>query len=204
MNGNMKGSGGGPCGACKFLRRKCVGGCIFAPYFDGEEGTSRFAAVHKVFGASNASKMLMKLPSNKRLDASVTLCYEALSRLRDPVYGPVSLLFSLQHQVVKLQAELAYIQARLSTFQRFPPQQLHPSLQIPPSLRWSSPSDMTQPSLPQVVVPNSHSPTDPSDFDLWEEDPLAIDDRALLQQQVATQLTAMNFPAAKLPASTSG
>ncbi|XP_022759512.1 LOB domain-containing protein 19 [Durio zibethinus] len=113
-------NGGGPCGACKFLRRKCVKGCIFAPYFDSDQGTAHFAAVHKVFGASNASKMLQRIPAHKRVDAVVTLCYEALARVRDPVYGCVGHIFTLQQQVVNLQAELAYIRARLSTLQRFP------------------------------------------------------------------------------------
>lgn len=92
-------NGGGPCGACKFLRRKCVKGCIFAPYFDSDQGTAHFAAVHKVFGASNASKLLMRLPAHKRLDAVITLCYEALARVRDPVYGSVGHIFTLQQQV---------------------------------------------------------------------------------------------------------
>ncbi|KAJ8900306.1 hypothetical protein K2173_024946 [Erythroxylum novogranatense] len=116
---NMGGSSG-PCGACKFLRRKCVRGCIFAPYFDSDQGTAHFAAVHRVFGASNASKLLLRIPADKRLDAVVTLCYEALARVRDPVYGCVGHIFTLQQQVVNLQAELAYVQARLSTLQRLP------------------------------------------------------------------------------------
>ena len=96
MNGN---NGGGPCGACKFLRRKCVKGCVFAPYFDSEQGTAHFAAVHKVFGASNASKLLMRIPPHKRLDAVVSLSYEALARVTDPVYGCVAHIFALQQQV---------------------------------------------------------------------------------------------------------
>ncbi|KAK9758051.1 hypothetical protein RND81_01G203300 [Saponaria officinalis] len=110
----------GPCGACKYLRRKCVKGCVFAPYFDSEQGTGHFAAVHKVFGASNASKLILRVPPHKRLDTVVTLCYEALSRVRDPVYGSLSHIFSLQQQVVNMQAELAFVQARLSTLQRLP------------------------------------------------------------------------------------
>ncbi|MFQ6626798.1 hypothetical protein Gotur_005926 [Gossypium turneri] len=93
------GSGGGPCGACKFLRRKCVPGCIFAPYFDSEQGAAHFAAVHKVFGASNVSKLLLHIPVHKRLDAVVTICFEAQARLRDPVYGCVAHIFALQQQV---------------------------------------------------------------------------------------------------------
>ncbi|XP_042432506.1 LOB domain-containing protein 18-like [Zingiber officinale] len=94
--------GGGPCGACKFLRRKCVTGCIFAPYFDSEQGAAHFAAVHKVFGASNASKLLLHIPAHKRLDAVVTIFYEAQARLRDPVYGCVTHIFALQQQVCNI------------------------------------------------------------------------------------------------------
>ncbi|KAB1998814.1 hypothetical protein ERO13_D12G105000v2 [Gossypium hirsutum] len=110
-------NGTGPCGACKFLRRKCVKGCVFAPYFDSDQGTAHFAAVHKVFGASNAAKLLQGTPVHRRVDAVFTLCYEALARVRDPVYGCAGHIFTLQQQVVNLQAELAYIQARLSTLQ---------------------------------------------------------------------------------------
>ncbi|GMI73584.1 LOB domain-containing protein 19 [Hibiscus trionum] len=112
--------GAGPCGACKFLRRKCVKGCIFAPYFSSDQGTAHFAAVHKVFGASNASKILQGIPGHKRLDAVVTLCYEALARVRDPVYGSVGHIFTLQQQVVNLQAELAHVHAHISTLRRVP------------------------------------------------------------------------------------
>ncbi|KAI4326553.1 hypothetical protein MLD38_031857 [Melastoma candidum] len=56
---------GSPCGACKFLRRRCVRGCVFAPYFCHEQGAAHFAAIHKVFGASNVSKALGQ-PSCRR------------------------------------------------------------------------------------------------------------------------------------------
>ncbi|CAJ2657534.1 unnamed protein product [Trifolium pratense] len=117
--GGSGGSGGtcGPCGACKFLRRKCIPGCIFAPYFDSEQGASHFAAVHKVFGASNVSKLLQNVPVHKRLDAVVTICYEAQARLRDPVYGCVAHIFTLQQQVMSLQAELSYLQGHLATYE---------------------------------------------------------------------------------------
>lgn len=90
---------GAPCGACKFLRRKCVGGCVFAPHFGSDQGAARFAAVHKVFGASNVSKLLLHIPANRRHDAVVTISYEAQSRLSDPVYGCVSTIMALQQQV---------------------------------------------------------------------------------------------------------
>ncbi|BFG21763.1 hypothetical protein CerSpe_080370 [Prunus speciosa] len=160
--GGGGGGGGGPCGACKFLRRKCVKGCIFAPYFDSEQGTAHFAAVHKVFGASNASKLLLRLPPHKRLDAVVTLCYEALARVRDPVYGCVSHIFTLQQQVVNLQAELAYVQARLATFQRALPPPPPPQLECPPpprSLHYSSSHINVTSSPCSEFVPTSNSLT---------------------------------------------
>ncbi|EOY10507.1 hypothetical protein QUC31_009961 [Theobroma cacao] len=102
-----------PCGACKFLRRKCISGCIFAPHFGSDQGAARFAAVHKVFGASNVSKLLLHIPVNRRHDAVVTISYEAQARLSDPVYGCVSTILSLQQQVASLQAELAMVQNQL-------------------------------------------------------------------------------------------
>ncbi|XP_042513587.1 LOB domain-containing protein 29-like [Macadamia integrifolia] len=98
---------GSPCGACKFLRRKCVKGCVFAPYFCHEQGAAHFAAIHKVFGASNVSKLLAHLPVTDRCEAAVTISYEAQARLQDPIYGCVSYIFALQEQVVNLQAQLA-------------------------------------------------------------------------------------------------
>ncbi|KAH9324893.1 hypothetical protein KI387_005071 [Taxus chinensis] len=102
------GGDGAPCGACKFLRRKCVKGCVFAPFFSTEElGASQFAAIHKIFGASNFSKLLQHIGSEEeRYDAVVSISYEAQARLYDPIYGCVSHIFALQHQVALLQEEL--------------------------------------------------------------------------------------------------
>ncbi|XP_074580951.1 LOB domain-containing protein CRL1-like [Curcuma longa] len=103
---------GSPCGACKFLRRKCVRGCVFAPYFCHEQGATHFAAIHKVFGASNASKLLMHLPVSDRSEAALTISYEAQARLQDPIYGCVAHIFALQQQVVTLEAQLASLKAQ--------------------------------------------------------------------------------------------
>ncbi|KAK4281251.1 hypothetical protein QN277_012772 [Acacia crassicarpa] len=107
-------SGGSPCGACKFLRRKCASDCIFAPYFCSEQGPSSFAAIHKVFGASNVSKLLLNLPPHDRCEAVLTIAYEAQARIRDPVYGCVSHIFALQQQVACLQAQLMQAKAQLA------------------------------------------------------------------------------------------
>ncbi|KAL5981387.1 hypothetical protein ACLOJK_015442 [Asimina triloba] len=108
---NMTGFGS-PCGACKFLRRKCAKGCVFAPYFCHDQGATHFAAIHKVFGASNVSKLLAHLPVADRLEAAVTITYEAQARLQDPIYGCVSHIFALRQQVVSLQAQLATLKAQ--------------------------------------------------------------------------------------------
>ncbi|KAL5571972.1 hypothetical protein UlMin_021569 [Ulmus minor] len=136
VSGCGGGGGHGPCGACKFLRRKCVPGCIFAPYFDAEQGAAHFAAVHKVFGASNVSKLLLHIPVHKRLDAVVTVCFEAQARLRDPVYGCVAHIFALQQQVANLQTELSYLQAHLATLElpSPPPPPPPPTIITPPHL----------------------------------------------------------------------
>ncbi|KAH1078106.1 hypothetical protein AAZX31_19G149000 [Glycine max] len=112
-NGGSNGTGS-PCGACKFLRRKCAADCIFAPYFCSEQGPARFAAIHKVFGASNVSKLLLHIPAHDRCEAVVTIAYEAQARIRDPVYGCVSHIFALQQQVACLQAQLMQVKAQLA------------------------------------------------------------------------------------------
>ena len=59
----------------------------------------KFAAVHKVFGASNVAKLLLHIPAPRRSDAVLTISYEAQARLSDPVYGCVATIFALQQQV---------------------------------------------------------------------------------------------------------
>ncbi|KAL2492549.1 Protein LATERAL ORGAN BOUNDARIES [Abeliophyllum distichum] len=104
-----------PCAACKFLRRKCMPGCIFAPYFPPEE-PQKFANVHKIFGASNVTKLLNELLPHQREDAVNSLAYEAEARVRDPVYGCVGAISFLQRQVERLQKELDAANADLIRF----------------------------------------------------------------------------------------
>lgn len=80
-------------------------GCIFAPYFPPEE-PQKFANVHKIFGASNVTKLLNELLPHQREDAVNSLAYEAEARVRDPVYGCVGAISFLQRQVQRLQKEL--------------------------------------------------------------------------------------------------
>ncbi|GMI96910.1 hypothetical protein HRI_003360300 [Hibiscus trionum] len=101
-----------PCAACKLLRRRCAEECPFSPYFSPHE-PHKFAAVHKVFGASNVSKMLMEVPESQRADAANSLVYEANLRLRDPVYGCMGAIVTLQQQMQTLQAELNAVRAEI-------------------------------------------------------------------------------------------
>ncbi|KAL6555511.1 LOB domain-containing protein 15 [Orobanche hederae] len=101
-----------PCAACKLLRRRCAEECPFSPYFSPHE-PHNFAAVHKVFGASSVSKMLMEVPEFQRADAANSLVYEANVRLRDPVYGCMGAISALQQHVQTLQAELNAVRAEI-------------------------------------------------------------------------------------------
>ncbi|XP_021758230.1 LOB domain-containing protein 4-like [Chenopodium quinoa] len=101
-----------PCAACKLLRRRCAPDCVFAPYFPADE-PQKFANVHRVFGASNVNKMLQELPMHQRGDAVSSMVYEANARVRDPVYGCVGAISSLQQQIDVLQAQLALAQAEV-------------------------------------------------------------------------------------------
>ncbi|CAD5189397.1 unnamed protein product [Musa acuminata subsp. malaccensis] len=101
-----------PCAACKLLRRRCAQDCPFAPYFSPHE-PQRFASVHKVFGASNISKMLLEVPESQRADAANSLVYEANLRLRDPIYGCMGAISALQQQVQALELELQAVRAEI-------------------------------------------------------------------------------------------
>ncbi|KAF8727068.1 hypothetical protein HU200_019570 [Digitaria exilis] len=101
-----------PCAACKLLRRRCAQECPFSPYFSPLE-PHKFAAVHKVFGASNVSKMLLEVHESQRADTANSLVYEANLRLRDPVYGCMGAILTLQQQVQAMEAELAAVRAEI-------------------------------------------------------------------------------------------
>ncbi|KAJ6900003.1 LOW QUALITY PROTEIN: LOB domain-containing protein 6 isoform X1 [Populus alba x Populus x berolinensis] len=112
----MASSSNSPCAACKFLRRKCQTECVFAPYFPPDQ-PQKFSNVHKVFGASNVTKLLNELHPSQREDAVNSLAYEADMRLRDPVYGCVGVISLLQHQLRQLQIDLSCAKSELSKYQ---------------------------------------------------------------------------------------
>ncbi|CAA6658930.1 unnamed protein product [Spirodela intermedia] len=100
------------CAACKFLRRKCITDCVFAPHFP-QDDSARFVNVHRVFGASNVAKILNDLPPASRRDAVTSLCFEAEVQLQDPVHGCLGYFLILQHQLNKIQVHNAMIKAEI-------------------------------------------------------------------------------------------
>nr|GMC65665.1 LOB domain-containing protein 12-like [Ipomoea batatas] len=129
------GASNSPCASCKLLRRRCAKDCIFAPHFPSDD-PHKFAIVHKVFGASNVSKMLQEIPADHRADAVSSLVYEANARLRDPVYGCVGAITYLQNQVSQLQMQLAVAQAEILCIQmQQPPQDSSTTVPPPPQIQ---------------------------------------------------------------------
>lgn len=56
---------------------------------------------------------MQELPEHQRSDAVSSMVYEANARVRDPVYGCVGAISSLQQQVDVLQTQLAIAQAEV-------------------------------------------------------------------------------------------
>ncbi|KAL5557090.1 hypothetical protein UlMin_039326 [Ulmus minor] len=104
-----------PCAACKIQRRKCAPDCVFAPYFPPDE-PQKFLNVHKVFGASNVSKILTELDASQREDAANSLAFEAEARIRDPVYGCVGFISVLQQRLKQINKDLINAKSELATY----------------------------------------------------------------------------------------
>ncbi|XP_006350875.2 LOB domain-containing protein 13 isoform X1 [Solanum tuberosum] len=148
-----------PCAACKLLRRRCAEECPFSPYFSPLE-PHKFAAVHKVFGASNVSKLLMEVPVGQRADAANSLVYEANVRLRDPVYGCMGAISTLQQQIQNLQVELNTIRAEILRYKyREAANSLIASIStsVAPELPQAPPTPPPPPPPPSMVVVSSSS-----------------------------------------------
>ncbi|XP_031271300.1 LOB domain-containing protein 15 [Pistacia vera] len=146
-----------PCAACKLLRRRCAQECPFSPYFSPHE-PQKFASVHKVFGASNVSKMLMEVPENQRADAANSLVYEANVRLRDPVYGCMGAISALQQQVQSLQVELNAVRGEILKY-KFREANIIPSSHV--TLLSSGAVSVAAPPAPQPPSAPSPSPPPP-------------------------------------------
>lgn len=84
-----------------------------------------------------------ELPEHQRSDAVSSMVYEAKARVRDPVYGCVGAISSLQQQVDVLQTQLALAQAEV----------VHMRMR-----QFSPPSEQQQPSvLPEASNSSSEN-----------------------------------------------
>lgn len=110
-----EGGGNNPrrCAACKYLRRRCAHDCVLAPYFPASR-PSRYACVHRIFGASNVARLLQSLPVEERGQAAETMAMEAQWRVGDPVYGCTGVINRLQEEILATQCELARTRAQLA------------------------------------------------------------------------------------------
>ncbi|KAG6557946.1 hypothetical protein Mapa_000124 [Marchantia paleacea] len=105
-----------PCAACKFLRRKCTADCAFAPYFPAHQPL-KFSNVHRIFGASNVTKMLHDLPEARRADAVTSLAFEAEARINDPVYGCSGVISLTQRKIMELQNEVTDLVQQINHYE---------------------------------------------------------------------------------------
>lgn len=72
---------------------------------------------------------MQELPEHQRSDAVSSMVYEANARVRDPVYGCVGAISSLQQQIDVLQTQLALAQAEVVHMRMHQP----PSTPNPPT-----------------------------------------------------------------------
>ncbi|CAM8940938.1 unnamed protein product [Rhodiola kirilowii] len=121
------------CAACKCLRRKCLPDCILAPHFP-LSNPQRFAWVHKVFGADNITKMLEQVPVHMRGKAAECMIYEAETRMRDPVYGNVRVVWQLQQQITQVQIEILKIHGEIALQRAQKQTMMHQRSEIVPDI----------------------------------------------------------------------
>ncbi|KAL6615427.1 hypothetical protein ACP70R_037697 [Stipagrostis hirtigluma subsp. patula] len=128
----------GKCVACDELGCECTPECVFAPHFPPHDHPSRFAAVHKAFGAKNVAKILGGFPPDKRRQAVHAIVYSARARLRGPLPQNTPLEIAHAEELV------AFVEVGSSVL---PPRPPSPSFfqQEPPSRPFVS-----DPSFPEV------------------------------------------------------
>ncbi|KAF8377495.1 hypothetical protein HHK36_030876 [Tetracentron sinense] len=108
-------SNSGSCTTCKLMRKKCNKECVFAPYFPTNQ-RKKFENVHKIFGASNVSKLLKKINPEDREFVMKSVIYEAEARLEDPVYGWFGLISILEQRLEQIQFDLDHAKKQLTFY----------------------------------------------------------------------------------------
>ncbi|GFP97551.1 LOB domain-containing protein 2 [Phtheirospermum japonicum] len=102
-NNNEEPSNHPACAACKYQRKKCAANCILRRHFPASN-TDGFAAVHKIFGVANVTKMMREANSPADQDEiAKSLYWEAAMWVQDPVRGPYGTHLRLQDEIRVLQ-----------------------------------------------------------------------------------------------------
>jgi hypothetical protein len=120
-----------------------------------------------------------EIPVQHRGDAVSSLVYEANARVRDPVYGCVAAISSLEQQVETLQAQLALAQAemvRLNMNNAYMAHRLKAAQSCGgggSSTNTGSPSSM---SLPKMEQPEVHCNATPELLDRVMDQPHGMND----------------------------
>ncbi|KAK9099805.1 hypothetical protein Scep_023235 [Stephania cephalantha] len=134
------------CAACKLLRRRCPEDCILGPYFPSNN-PQRFSSVHKIFGASNITRMLKRLPVEQRAIAADCMSYEAERRVEDPIYGCVKIIYGLEKKKNEIELELAKTRSEIAFHSALHAQQQQQQQQVLWSMtNATQQSDQVEPS----------------------------------------------------------
>ena len=80
-----------------------------------------------------AAHGMQEVHESQRGDAANSLVYEANLRLRDPVYGCMGAILTLQQQVHALEAELTAVRAEIIKHRYSPAAAASPAVNVPPS-----------------------------------------------------------------------
>ncbi|KAF8399394.1 hypothetical protein HHK36_015258 [Tetracentron sinense] len=104
---------GKACAACKYQRRKCSGECPLAPYFPADQ-PNMFENVHRLFGVSNALRVLTKLNQKEKEAAMRSVVDEANTCKKYPVHGCCGVMCQLHVQIQQTEEELYDVHALLA------------------------------------------------------------------------------------------
>ncbi|KAJ1294313.1 hypothetical protein BS78_01G137000 [Paspalum vaginatum] len=138
---------------------------------------SRHPACISIQSDSVLLVMSREIPVQHRGDAVSSLVYEANARVRDPVYGCVGAISSLQQQVEALQAQLALAQAEMVRLKMSNDYIVHRLRAARGggggSSYTGSPSSM---SSPKTAEPEAHCKATPELLDMVVDQPASMDD----------------------------
>ncbi|EOA25215.1 hypothetical protein CARUB_v10018528mg, partial [Capsella rubella] len=94
----------------------CIEECVFAPYLPGNK-PEKYATLSKVFNMSNIAKIVMSIEPSQKQACVDSFCFEAETRIRDPVMGCVGVIRKLERQLQDLKLKLKIAKKELAALQ---------------------------------------------------------------------------------------